>query len=146
MASTLQVASDPHEIAILASNLEAQAPEQYRDLAVNAAREALAMASSGKLPNRDLGALFGVLQQYGGANAIPDLEKTTAQWRSYGAISLANLPEGVGIPSLVQMAYDVRSASGRVAVEMLAQVADQSEIARDTLFAKARAGQLPKDA
>ena len=57
-----------------------------------------------------------------------------------------NLPEGVGIPSLVQMAYDVRSAAGRVAVEMLAQVADQSEIARDTLFAKARAGQLPKDA
>ena len=146
LASTLQIASDPHEIAILARNLEAQAPEQYRDLAVNAAREGLAMAAAGKLPNRDLGPLFGVLQQYDGANAIPDLEKAIGQWRYYGAIGLVNLPEGVGIPSLVQMAYDVRSAAGRVAVEMLAQVADQSEIARDTLFAKARAGQLPKDA
>lgn len=140
----LQSTTEPREIAQLAKNLDQQAPEQYRQASVNAAREALALAASGKLEERDVGPLFTVLQQYGGADAVPDLEKATGRWRYYGAIALADMPGGAGLPSLIQMAQDPHAdARSRVALEVLAQVSTQYPEAAATLIEQARGNKLP---
>jgi len=70
----------------LARSLDQQAPGEYRDAALQAARAALAEASAGRLPNVDVGALFAVLQQYGGASALGDLEGLTSRWNYYSTM------------------------------------------------------------
>ena len=47
MLETLQTTSDPREIALLARSLDQQAPAQYRQQALSATRETLAMAADG---------------------------------------------------------------------------------------------------
>ena len=145
-AQTLQTTADPREIALLAKNLEQQAPDQYRQAAVDAARAALAMAAEGKLGGRDVGPLFGVLQQYGGADVLPDLERATGQWRYYAAIALAGLPDGAGVPSLIQMVEDPNGAAkgGRqAALQMLAEVSPQYPAASAALIEQAKLNQIP---
>ncbi len=140
---TLRSSSEPREIAWLAQALEKQAPEQYRAEAVNAAREALAQAAAGKLEGRDVGPLFGVLQQFGGAEAVPDLEKARGAWRYYASIALAEMPNGQGVPALIQMARDTSASNSRLGLQMLAQVAPQYPEARTALFEHLRTAQLP---
>jgi len=65
----LQSTADPLEIALLARNLEQAAPGQYSQQAVEAATAALDQAANGTLTNVDVGPLFQVLQNYGGADA-----------------------------------------------------------------------------
>jgi hypothetical protein len=145
-AQTLQTTSDPREIAWLARSLEQQAPEQYRQLAVTAANEALAMAAAGKLPGRDVGPLFEVLQQYGGPAAAAELAKATEHWNYYAAITLANLPEGAGVPTLVQIVEDPNAGvkgTRAAALQMLAQVSAFYPEAREALFEQARANKIP---
>ena len=146
MLETLQTTSDPREIALLALNLEGQAPEQYRQEAITAAREALAMAAEGKLDGRDVGPLFEVLQKLGGAAAVSDLEQAAGQWKYYASVSLAQLTDGAGIPTLIQMARDP-AAAGKgtlgVALEMLARVAPQYPEARSALIEQARQNKIP---
>ena len=146
MLDTLHTTSDPREIALLARNLEGQAPEQYRQEAISAAREALAMAAEGKLDGRDVGPLFEVLQKFGGAAAVSDLEQATGQWKYYASLSLAQLIDGAGIPALIQMARDP-AAAGKgtlgVALEMLARVAPQYPAARSALIEQARQNKIP---
>ena len=145
-AQTLQTTADPREIALLAKNLDQQAPDQYRQAAVDAARAALAMAAEGKLAGRDVGPLFGVLQQYGGADVVPDLERATGQWRYYAAIALAGLPDGAGVPSLIQMVEDPNGAAkgGRqAALQMLAEVSPQYPAASAALLDQAKLNQIP---
>src|SRR5881396_567750 len=72
---TLQNSADPREIALLAQTLDKLAPEEYRQEAVQAAREALGMAANGKLQGADVAPLFEVLGKYGGGAAISDLEQ-----------------------------------------------------------------------
>jgi len=103
---TLRSSLDPREIATLARSLDQQAPGEYRDAALQAARTALAAALAGKLPNVDVGALFSVLQQYGGAGALADFENLTGRWTYYSTIALAGLPDGAGVPALVQLSQD----------------------------------------
>ena len=145
-SQVLQTTLDPREIAWLARSLEQQAPGQYGQLAASAAREALAMASTGQLEGRDVGPLFGVLQQYGGPEAVSELEKFSNQYRYYSTIALANLPDGAGIPALIHMVEDPESASkgGRApALQMLAQAALQSPEALKALTEQARLNQIP---
>src|SRR5205814_7367270 len=113
----------PGGSAWLAPSLEQQAPGQYGPSAMEAAREALGMATAGKLEGRDVGPLFGLLQQYGGADAISELQGVSSQYRYYAAIALANMPDGAGISALVQMVQDPEALSkgGRApALQMLA--------------------------
>lgn len=143
---TLQSATDPDEIAALARYLEGQAPRQYVQPALDATRRSLALAAAGKLESKDVGPLFGVFQQYGGAAALPDLENALSQWKYYSAITLMNLPEGAGIPALVQMAQgspEVPKSAQLVALQMLAQVAQQYPDARAALLEQARQNQIP---
>jgi hypothetical protein len=138
----LQNTAEPREIALLAQNLEKLAPEEHRQESLQAAREALAMASNGKLEGADVGPLFEVLQKYGGAGITPELEQFATQWKYYGTAALAQLPDGAGVPALIQMAQG--NSSGRVnALEMLAQLSAQSPEARAALLEQTRADKIP---
>jgi hypothetical protein len=65
MAQALQTTAVPAEILELAKNLEQQAPGQYSDQIVNAAREAVEMSSQNKLgTNVEVGPAFRVIQSY----------------------------------------------------------------------------------
>src|SRR5439155_5900969 len=70
LGDTLRTTGDASEIAWLARSLEEQAPGQYRQEAVNAAREALEQAAKGQLAVKDVAPLFQVLQNYGDASAV----------------------------------------------------------------------------
>jgi hypothetical protein len=141
----LQNTADPREIAQVAQGLEKLEPGVYQRDALDAARQALVMAAKGNLPDLDVAPLFQVLQQYGGADAVADLEGSVNQWNYYAAITLAQLPDGAGIPSLIQVATGqaASSPSARTAtLEMLAAVASQSTEARDALVDQARQNKL----
>ena len=142
----LQTTLDPREISWLATSLEQQAPGQYGQMAASAAREALAMAGNGQMEGRDVGPLFGVLTKYGGPEAVSDLERFSSQYRYYATIALANMPDGAGIPALIQMVQDPEALSkgGRApALQMLTQAALQSPAALQALTEQARQGQIP---
>jgi hypothetical protein len=141
MAGVLQTTADPREIAQLAQDLDKLEPGQHHQEAVNAAQQALALAGGQKLESSDVAPLFEVLQKYGGAAVIGELQKATGQWGYYGPISLAQLPDGAGIPSLVQMAQDpkISNATRDAALLSLAQVFDQSPQARSALVEQAKA-------
>lgn len=145
MTDVLQNTGEPREIAMLAQNLEKLNPGIHQQQALDAARQALQMMAQGGLQNRDAAPLFEVLQQYGGPNVAPDLESRINQWEYYAAISLAGLPDGAGVPSLIQLAGDQSTASPgnkAIALQMLAQLATQSPDAQAALLDQVRAGKL----
>jgi hypothetical protein len=144
---TLQTTTEPREIAQIAGHLEKQAEGQYRDAILNAARESMAMAASGKLGRTDPGPLFNVMSQYGGADAVADLQKVTSPFRYYSALALAQVPDGAGIPALGQMLRQPNGpprATHNAALEGLAQLATQYPAARDLILQQAVAGQIPE--
>ena len=141
-AQTLQSTADPREIARLARLLEEQEPGQHRQELLNAAREGLQLAGAGRLSALDVGPLFGVLQQYGDASVLADLESATGSWKYYSTIALAGLPDDAGLPALIQMAQDPQRRNHDVAVEMLAQVSGHSPDATTALLEEARRGQI----
>jgi len=133
---TLQNTADPREIAVLAQNLEKLAPGEHRQEAIAAAREALAMAASGKLEGADVAPLFEVLHAYGDTSVLTDLMQAAKQWNYYSAIALAQLPDGAGIPSLIEMAQG-KSGGSLNALEMLTQLSAQYPEARAALLEQA---------
>ncbi len=144
LMNVLQSTSVPGEIAQIARVLEQQAPGMASEAATAAAREALALAASGKLGNQDVGPLFGVLTTYGGAGAVGDLERATERWKYYSPIALAQMPDGAGVPSLIQMVQDSKGVSGRAgALQALAQVATTSPEAQTALLQQAQQGRIP---
>lgn len=142
MLQALQNSADPREIALLAQNLDKLAPGMHRHDALNAAREVLAMAKSGKLPNADVAPVFEVLQNYGGSDVVTDLEQAARQWEYYSAVALTHLPEGAGIPSLIQMVQENRPAA-TTALQSLAQLSGDHGQAQAALLAQAQANAIP---
>jgi hypothetical protein len=138
---TLQGTRDPREIALLAASLEKQAPEQYRQEALSAARDALSLAASGKLEGRDVAPLFEVFVKYGDSSVASELQQSSKQWSYYATMSLAHLPDGAGIPSLVEMAQGTSGGSLN-ALQMLASLAPQSTEARAALLQEASANKI----
>jgi len=140
LTGVLQSTADPREIALLAQNLERLEPQQHQQEVLNVARQALALASSHKLETADPAPLFEVLQKYGGPAMASELAQSANQWNYYATIALAQLPDGAGIPGLVQLAQDPKTTSDTrdAALQMLAQVSDQSPEARAALVAQAR--------
>jgi len=144
---TLQTTTEPREIAQIARHLETQAQGQYRETVLNAARESLAMSAAGKLGRTDPGPIFNVLAQYGGPEAVADLQKVTSPFRYYSALGLAEVPDGGGIPALSQM---LRLPNGpprsthNAALEALAQLTPNYPDARDLILKQAVAGQIPE--
>ena len=142
LTEVLQTTADPREIALLGQSLDKLEPGLHQQQAVDAARQSLAMATEGNLPGRDVAPLFEVLQKYGGSSAVPDLEQGARQWNYYATIALAQLPDGAGIPSLVQMADGENAGARTAAFQMLAQAALQSPDARAALLDRARQGRI----
>jgi hypothetical protein len=138
---TLQTTADPKEIALLARNLAQLEPEQHQAEILSAVREALNMAANKNLEGSDVGPLFEVLQKFGGAGAVSDLEQAAGQWKYYAAMALAQLPDGAGIPALARMVQDPNGASKGTrdaALQMIAQMASQYPDARAALLEQVR--------
>ncbi len=141
MVQTLQTTAVPSELLELAKNLEQLAPGQYREQILNATRETLSMASANQLgTNMELGPAFRVLQALGNANTIDDAARNDPA-KFYDAVAMANLPDGQGLPSLIQMA-EKPGGSQTVATEMIAQLASQNPQALETLTQMAQNGQI----
>ncbi len=142
----LQTTGAPSEIALLAGYLEKQAPGQYRQEILTATRETLAMAAAGQLNDWDVGPLFQVLQSYGDAGAVTDLEGALSKWRYYSTIALAEMPAGEGIPALLRMAQESSpgaNSNGTFAWQMLAQISGSYPEAGAALMEAARADKIP---
>ncbi len=131
---------DPREVLTLARNIESMAPGEHRQELMNAARQTLAMAAEGQLQGYDVGPIFEVFQLYGDPTVTTDLQKALGQWQYYSAIALARLPEGAGIPTLIQMAQG--GSSRDIALEMLAQTALQYPDARAAFLEQVRADKI----
>lgn len=143
---TLHTTSQPLEIAQLARHLEADAPAQYRDAILSAARESLAMGTGGKLGGADVGPLFDVMSRYGGTAALNDLQTAAAHYRYYSALALANIPDGGGIPALSQMLREPGGPNKSTqipALEALAQLAAFYPEAGARLIEQAKHNQIP---
>ena len=144
MVQALQTSAVPAELLDLATDLEAQAPGQYRDQILRAAREALEMASANQLgSNVEVGPASRILNTYGEAGTLedgPGHDPATL----FNAIAMANLPGGQGLPSLVQMAQNPSpEASGKIlATEMIAQLAGQNSQAFEALMQMAQQDQI----
>jgi hypothetical protein len=144
LTGTMGNTADPREIAMLAQALDKLEPEQHRQEAIAAAREALAMAADGKLPDRDVAPLFEVLKTYGDASLVPELAQRARRWGYYSVATLAQLPDGAGIPSLIQIAQGETWTSGArdAAWQMIAQVASEYPDARAALIEQVRQNKL----
>jgi hypothetical protein len=140
LSGVLQITADPMEIALLAQDLEKLEPQQHQSEVLSATRQALDIAGGHKLESTDVAPLFEVLEKYGGADAVKELEKAAGQWNYYGTMALAQLPDGAGIPSLVQIVQDQKTTTGARdgAIQMLAQASDLSPGARAALLEQAR--------
>jgi hypothetical protein len=143
MVQVLQTSALPSELLEIAKNLDQEAAGQYHDQILDAARESLAIAATNQLANVELGPAFRILQNYGGANTTADAAKNEPA-NFNNAINLANMPDGQGLPALVQMAQNSSSsASGQtIATEMIAQMASQNSQALDALMQMTQNGQI----
>ena len=141
----LRLTAEPPEIALLAANLERLAPDQpnWRDEALQAARESLTLAAGSQPGDQDVAPLFEVLNRYGGASAVPDLEQASGNWNYYAAMAFAQLPDSAGVPSLVKMAKEQK---GTIPFQMLAQLATENPEARTALLDLAGLKTIPASA
>lgn len=144
MAGELSITGSPREVALLALGLEAAVPGVYREQALVAARESLAMAVRGHLESFDVAPLFEVLRDFGDAGIVADLERAAGSWGHYATLALGDLPDGIGIPSLLRIAQV--DANGRPnaaqlqSLQVLAQLASSNYEARSALVKLARNG------
>jgi hypothetical protein len=80
MLHVLQSTAEPNEVGELARDLEQQAPGQYRDQILQAAKEALDMAYSGQLGEEvERGPLLRVFTMLGATYAAPGQETPQTQ-------------------------------------------------------------------
>lgn len=145
MVQTLRTTTLPSEVGQLAQALEQAAPGQYRQDILNTASQLLNMAGNGQLPaGWDMAGLFKVLQIYGDGSTASLLEQLRPQWKYYTTLSLAGLPGGEGVPSLIRLAEDPAAGGSRdFALQMLAQLAVQYTDAGAALIQAARLNQIP---
>ena len=145
MLQTLQTSIFPTDIATLAKTLEAQAPGQHQQAILAAVREQLSLGAMDELGGANVLPLFQVLAKEAGsgANIAGDLAQFAAKWPYYSSIVLANLPDGAGVPGLIQMAQGTTPGNQAAAAQALAQIAPQNTDALDALLDLAKGGQLP---
>jgi HEAT repeat protein len=147
---TLKSTGDPLEVATLAGIVEKNAPGQHHDEFLGAARDVLTLAASGQLQGQRIAPAFEVLQTYGSTDVLPFLQsQMSGKWRANAAIALAELPDGLGIPALIELARDPDLAGagrGDVALRPLAQAARSYPEAFEALAELARNNTIPERA
>jgi hypothetical protein len=154
LSEELQVTADPQEIAVLAGILEEIAPETYRDLAAQAARETLELAWQGHLEGRDVTPLMGVLRDFEEPrDAARELHRNL--WKDWGPaamVALAELERGRGIQLVERMARssidsdplkDPLTDRRLLALRVLAQSMTDNPQAQGILLDQASADRIP---
>jgi hypothetical protein len=147
-AQIMQTTTNPAEVAVLAGDLEAMAPGQYRETALAAARDGLARTPPDSFLI-DSSPYFEVLQKFGGAESVATLQQAAARWNYYAPMALASLPDGAGLSTLAIMAQNIdgsSSGSSRFALRMLAQLSAQNPDAAQALLNQVSTGQIPESA
>jgi hypothetical protein len=141
----LQTSTFPGDAAQLLKSLGPAATAEYQQDFLAAVRQQLLVASlapPGGGP--DVGPLFQVLaaEGAGGAQVAQDIQQYgSTNWAFYSAITLANLPNAAGLPTLVDMAQTPGTGQA-VAVDSLAQMASGNPQARAALLDLVKSGQL----
>jgi len=146
LLDVLHTTAVPAEIAQLAQHLDTLAPSQYRQELLDSSRAVLAHAQTGELKDYDVGSLFQVLAKYGGADAVASFQTAGDRWKSYAAIALGNLPDGAGVPALIELARNSSGSTSAAAWPMVAERAATSDEARNALLDAVRAGTVPESA
>ncbi|HEV2327979.1 MAG TPA: hypothetical protein VGY56_04225 [Verrucomicrobiae bacterium] len=135
----------PAELLQIAQALDKQAPGQYNDEIVSNAQATLAMASAGQLgTNAEVGPAYRTLQNFGSANTTTDAANSDPV-DFYNAVQLANMPNGQGLSSLLQMEQDSTGTSQTIATDMIAQMAGQNDDALNALAQLAQNGQISQN-
>ena len=125
MIQILQSSTVPSDIAELAKALGQTATGQYQQEFLAAIRQQLFLAQQPQSSHdTDVGRLFQVLaaEAASGAPVAQDIQQYGSAWGFYSAITLANLPDGAGLPALAQMAQTPGGGQA-VAMDFLAQMA-----------------------
>ncbi len=156
---------DPIEIALLARNLEKEAPGVYQHEAMQAASNAL-LFWLGSKEQVDVRPLFELLRDLGGNEAATTLEQFTVSanpgaypqgknvnipsaWQVYSLIALSSLPDGEGVSTLAGLAADPNIPVERKSVlpfRMLAQSTLGYDEAGKALVDLVQAKQIPDQA
>jgi len=154
MHDELRRTRTPAEIAAMADYLDEMAPGYYRDEALVAAREVLKLARDGQLGG-DVGGLFRVLETYGDAEAVAELEDNIDErWGQYSIVALGGVADGAGVPVLMDMVENAAFSDSKtspysdrdlLALQTLTQAAPIDFGASGTLVDKAREGAIPAD-
>lgn len=119
----------PTEIEALGHYLNDISPGLYDYDIVNQAKQTFSSIrqESDDAQDQDLGPLFRVFSEYGDASLVPELENISQlRWGKYGAVTLARIKGGEGIPSLASWAEEgpLGNKSSAFALRILAQTAD----------------------
>ena len=142
MLQILQSSTIPSDVAELAKGLGQAATGLYQQEFLNAIRQQLFLAQQPQSSrDTDVGPLFQVLAQEAanGAQVTQDIQQYGSAWGFYSAITLANLPDGTGLPALAQMAQ-TPGGGQVVAMDSLAQMALSNPQALATLLDMAKSG------
>ncbi|HEX3625553.1 MAG TPA: hypothetical protein VH280_09015 [Verrucomicrobiae bacterium] len=145
LVDTMNSTAVPAELLQIAQDLDKQAPGQYNDEIVSNAQATLSMASSGQLgTNAEIGPAYRALQNFGNANTTADAANTDPV-DFYNAVQLANMPDGQGLTSLLQMEQNTTGTSQAIATDMIAQMAGQNGDALNALAQMAQNGQISQN-
>jgi hypothetical protein len=145
LLDTMNTTAVPSELLQIAQDLNKQAPGQYNDEIVSNVQATLAMASAGQLgTNSELGPAYRTLQNFGNANTTADAANTDPV-DFYNAVQLANMPNGQGLSSLLQMEQNSTGTSQAIATDMIAQMAGQNGDALSALAQMAQNGQISQN-
>ena len=135
----------PDELLQIAQDLDKQAPGEYNDEIVSNAQAALAMASAGQLgTNAEVGPAYRTLQNFGSANTTADAANSDPV-DFYNAVQLANMPNGQGLSTLLQIEQNSSGTSQALATDMIAQMAGQNGDALTALGQMAQNGQISQN-
>lgn len=143
--STLQAATDPVELAVLARFLDHAEPRTHRAEIIRAAQSTLARAASGNWDGRDVAPLFEIMRTFGSPADVAALEPYANQWFNYTPITLAHWPDGAGVPLLIKLA---QNSSGAVTIgqevyeRMLVELALDWPAAADAFVELVRADKI----
>jgi len=145
LVDTMNSTAVPAELLQIAQDLDKQAPGQYNDEIVSNVQATLALAASGQLgTNTELGPAYRTLQTFGNANTTADAANSDPV-DFYNAVQLANMPNGQGLSSLVQMEQNSSGTSQAIATDMIAQMAGQNGDALTALAQMAQNGQISQN-
>jgi hypothetical protein len=130
---------------MLAKTLDAQGPGQYQQAILDAVRQQLSLGALDELGGANVLPLFQVLatEAASGAKLDTDLTQYAEKWPYYSSIALAALPDGAGVPSLIQLAQGTVPGNQAAAAQELAELAPQNTQALSSLLDLAKSEQLP---